>query len=603
MHPYLNLQSGGEQFLQAFSWMLIHSLWQGLLLALTTAILLQFTKRAPARLRYYILFSQFVLFILACIWTFFLGMSRPSVSIVPLSDTFGQHASQLLHINTINIQQFAGACAAYISSHASWLVLVWAVFFAFRSIRMVQGLMYLQRARHQYVYAAAGWQERLVLLCGKLHINKSIRLLESARIKAPMVIGHLKPAILMPVGLLSGMPVEQVEAVLLHELAHIRRHDYIVNLLQTFCETVYFFNPGLLWMSGRLRDEREHCCDDIALAQTGNKKEFIQALISFKEHAMYNHAAVAFPGRKNQLLQRVSRIINNKYQPLGTGEKVFFMAGILLLTVILSTAAITQLRSMEQDLAGIHHTARNYVLPMPSPLLPIAAVAPAKPTDGVTLQKNKRIKNAAAALSVITRDATISRESADEHYVEKLLADEIQPEQTEAAMPRDERRRIRPAYTAGNTQRANWSAFRRQYTPGNSQLPSSSSELHLTANGREITLSANEVVLRDEQREEARLAHIQGQKDRLQADQDRAQAVRDRIQAERNRAQADMDKERGRLDRIQAEKDRMQANLDRIQADNDRVQAEKDRAQANLDRIQADKDRARAEAERRQATQ
>lgn len=598
MHPYLNLRSGGEQLLQAFSWMLVHSLWQGLLLALTTAILLQFTKRAPARLRYNILLIQFVLFILACVWTFFRGMSGPRVSIVPLSSTFGQHAAQLLRFDTINIQQFADACATYISSHASWLVLIWAVFFVFRFIRMVQGLMYLQRARHQYMYAPAGWQDRLLLLCRKLRIHKSIRLLESVRVKAPMVIGHLKPVILMPVGLLSGMPVEQVEAVLLHELAHIRRHDYIVNLLQTLCETVYFFNPGLLWISGLLRDEREHCCDDIALAQTGNKKEFIQALISFKEHALYNHTvAVAFPGRKNQLLQRVSRIINNTYQPLGTGEKVFFMAGILLLTAILSTAAITQLRSIKEDVARIQHkTAGNYIPLIQPPLVQKTGVAPAKSTVTVIQQKDKRINNARPALSAITREVTIRREPADEHYTEKLLADDN-------ARRSDEMKPITPQYMGSNTQRENWPGFRGQYTPDNGHRPDRSSEFRLISNDREITFSANEVVLQDGLGAITKLAHMQAQKDRLQADMDREQAIRDRVQAEKDRRQADMDKERGRLDRIQAEKDREQARLDRIQADNDRIQADKDRAQANLDRIQADKDRARAEAAKRQATQ
>ncbi|SHN13586.1 M56 family metallopeptidase [Chitinophaga sp. CF418] len=601
MHPYLNLDSGGEQFLQAFSWMLVHSLWQGLLLAVMTAMLLQFTKRAPARLRYNIISIQFVLFILACIWTFLRGMSGPSASIVPLSDTFGQNASQLLNINVLNIQQFAGACAAYISDHASLLVLVWAIFFTFRSFRMVQGLIYLQRARHQYTYAAADWQERLMLLCRKLHINKRIRLLESARVKVPMVIGHLKPVILMPAGLLTGLPVEQVEAVLLHELAHIRRHDYIVNLLQVVCETVYFFNPGLLWISGLLRDEREHCCDDIALGQTGNKKEFIQALISFKEHAIYSpSSAVAFPGKKNQLLQRVSRIINNKNQPLGTGEKVFFMAGILLLTAILSTAAITQLRSMKHDVFSRQpNTARNYIPPKQGQVSNITrkdSITHIKPSDTAFQQQDGRINNTKLNRPVITRQVTIARESTDEYYAEKLLADDMQPEQPEDDRRRDEMKPVRPLYMVRNAKREyRYDYNRQQYTPENKLRPDRSSELRLIANDRVVQLIASETV-QERQKEDARLARIQAESDKQQAGRDRAQADRDRAQAEKDRQQADRDREQAVKDHIQADKDREQARLDRLQA-------EKDRMQANLDRIQADKDRARVEVERRQPTQ
>ncbi|PSL19271.1 M56 family metallopeptidase [Chitinophaga ginsengisoli] len=557
MYPDLNLYSGGERFLQAFSWMLVHSLWQGLLLAVITAMLLQFTKRASARWRYNIIFIQFVLFILACIWTFFRGMNGPSESIVPLAGTIGQNASQLLQLNAINIQQFADAGAAYISTHASLLVLIWAIFFTFRSFRMVQGLIYLQKTKQQYTPVTADWQERLALLCNKLHISKHIRLLESARVKVPMIIGHLKPVILMPAGLLTGLPVEQLEAVLLHELAHIRRHDYIVNLLQTLCETVYFFNPGLLWISGLLRDEREHCCDDIALGQTGNKKEFIQALISFKEHAMYSHTiAVAFPGKKNQLLQRVSRIINNKNQPLGTAEKVFFMAGVLLLTAILSTAAITQLRSMERTVSSKqHNTARNYVPPK-QPQLPVIVLKDSTAPSVAPSRQKEQINDVKPAPPVIIHQVTITKDPVDEHYEEKLLADDMQ-----------------------------------------------TSQLRLIADGKEVTLTASEVTLQNRQKGEARLARIQADKDKQQADRDREQSSRDRIQADKDRAQADRDRQQAQRDREQAIQDHLQADKDREQARLDRLQAEKDRMQANLDRIQADKDRARAEAEKRLQTQ
>jgi len=90
-----------------------------------------------------------------------------------------------------------------------------------------------------------------------------------------MVIGLVKPAILVPLGLLSNLPPGQVEAVLLHELAHIRRKDYLVNLLQSFAEAIFFFNPAVLWISSLIREERENCCYDIAIGGIKNKNKFI----------------------------------------------------------------------------------------------------------------------------------------------------------------------------------------------------------------------------------------------------------------------------------------------------------------------------------------
>jgi bla regulator protein BlaR1 len=608
MYPYLNIHADIEQLLQAFSWMLVHSLWQGLLLAVVTAILLQSAKRAKAQLRYNIVFIQFLLFILGCIWTFIYGLSGPSDTMVPLAGAIGQNASQLLNLDAVNVRQFANSCAGYISDHASLLVLVWAVFFTFRSFRMVQGLIYLQKTRSTYTHAAADWNERLLLLCKKLHIDRSIRLLESSLVKVPVVIGHLKPVILMPAGLLTGLPAEQIEAVLLHELAHIRRHDYLVNLLQTIFETVYFFNPGLLWISALLRDEREHCCDDIALGQTGNKKEFIQALISFKEHAMSSYpSAVAFPGKKNQLLQRVSRIINNKNQSLGTGEKVFFFAGIILLAAILSTAAITQLREIEQDIFSEKHTGSGYYYMPPVPQqLPVVIRTEnnlsAQSVEKVTERKHQQAKNR------MSTPAAVSETIAQPMEVTTTDRDE----ENDAYKPQRNSIRQEQAEDNSHFDRESQPSF---YTPGQRRQPVIRKPYHREYNARlnKLTASLTVVNATEEQRatheamerrkEDARLARIQAGKDRQQSVRDKEQADRDREQAAKDREQALRDRAQAERDREQAVRDRIQADRDREQAIKDRIQGEKDRQQAILDRIQADKDRAQAEREKRQQTQ
>ncbi|MEJ7678060.1 MAG: M56 family metallopeptidase [Segetibacter sp.] len=183
------------------------------------------------------------------------------------------------------------------------------------------------------------WRNRILNLCKQLKIKKTVLLFESEIVKIPVVMWHLKPIIFIPVGLLINLTAGEVEAVLLHELAHIRRNDYLVNIIQVIAESIFFFNPALLWMSNLLREEREHCCDDIAVAHTKSKKRFIQALISFKESSSSNNSiAMAFPGSKNQLLRRVSRIIYNRNSTLdGVGKS--FVLGSLVLLALLTTAA------------------------------------------------------------------------------------------------------------------------------------------------------------------------------------------------------------------------------------------------------------------------
>lgn len=358
---YLPLNSNiiSQSLIQAFSWMLIHSLWQGLLLSVVSAVVMLLTKKVSAAIRYNLVLVQFLLFVGACLFTFAWEWSKhPQQNMVQFGNAIGGRASALLNLNADGIRNFANTCIGYFTTNAPMVVLLWFVFFLFRSVKMMRGLMFIHTAKHRQISEPVGyWKSRVELLCEKLQLKRAVRLLESGFVKMPMVIGHLKPVILIPAGLLSGLPPEQVEAVLLHELAHIRRYDYIVNFLQTVAETIFFFNPGLLWISSLLRDERENCCDDIALAQTKNKREFIQALISFKEHSLYGASyAVAFPGKKNQLLQRVSRILGNKIKTVTAGERAFLIGGVIIFSAIIATAAIAQIRKINYPESSNNHT-------------------------------------------------------------------------------------------------------------------------------------------------------------------------------------------------------------------------------------------------------
>jgi beta-lactamase regulating signal transducer with metallopeptidase domain len=225
---------------------------------------------------------------------------------------------------------------SYFNQQAELIVAVWMIFLFIRLVKLLVNLGNVQRLRYYRTSVVdEQWQERVRELALRIGIKRAVLLLQSALIPVPMMAGIFKPVILVPLGLLSQLPPQQVEAILLHELAHIRRKDYVINLLQSVAEIFFFFNPAVLWISSLIREERENCCDDIAIGETRSKKEFIHALVSFQEYRQSSSYALAFPGSKNQLLERVRRIVHQDNKRLNLREKLF------LLVCVLITAGLT----------------------------------------------------------------------------------------------------------------------------------------------------------------------------------------------------------------------------------------------------------------------
>jgi beta-lactamase regulating signal transducer with metallopeptidase domain len=117
----------------------------------------------------------------------------------------------------------------------------------------------------------ASLHTKLKLLAERLAVRRAVQLTESALIQIPTVVGWLRPVILLPASALTGLNTEQLEAILAHELAHIKRYDYLVNMLQTIVETLGFYHPAVWWISHKIRAEREHCCDDLAVSISGDR--------------------------------------------------------------------------------------------------------------------------------------------------------------------------------------------------------------------------------------------------------------------------------------------------------------------------------------------
>jgi beta-lactamase regulating signal transducer with metallopeptidase domain len=181
-------------------------------------------------------------------------------------------------VPTGNVEHFWSSKEKLLTALQPWLpwaVSLWACGVALLALRLAVGWGMIRRLRHDAEPPKdLVWSVRFERLRVRLGVSAPVRLLCSAQAGVPMVIGWLKPVVLVPAGLLAGLTPHQLEAVMAHELAHIRRHDYLVNLLQNVLETFFFYHPAVWWVSRQIRTERENCCDDLAAAFCGSTLDY-----------------------------------------------------------------------------------------------------------------------------------------------------------------------------------------------------------------------------------------------------------------------------------------------------------------------------------------
>ena len=218
------------------------------------------------------------------------------------------------------------------------LVTLWIAGLCFCSIRLLGGLAVVARVkRHHTSPASHEWQQRLAALAHRMRVRgrDAISLRVCANIRTAAVIGWLRPVILVPASALTGLAPHQMEAVLAHELAHIRRHDYLVNLLQSVVETLFFYHPAVWYLSRRVRLEREHCCDDDAVAVVGDPVTYAGALTDL-EMLRHGAPALAMAANGGSLLRRVERLLAPRSEAAPSWSTA---TGLLTLAVVFAVLA------------------------------------------------------------------------------------------------------------------------------------------------------------------------------------------------------------------------------------------------------------------------
>lgn len=317
---------------KAVFWTLVHSLWIGLIAAALAGLVVLLTKRAASSLRYRWLCGLLASFTLTMGIILCLEMRTAAVHyavVIPLNGDAAVAAASGAP-SAFRLDRFTDL----LDQSSGWGFMLWLLCFLFKSIQLVRELFYIRRVCRQRVLQPGDeWTNRVRDLALQLGIKRTIVLLESALVKVPVTVGYIKPFILLPLGMICGLPPEQVDSILWHELAHIVRRDYVVGILQSIVEALFFFNPAVRWLSALIREERESCCDDIALAHVPQKRNYLEALMAF--HGAEDTQASLSMGlslRNHQLMNRLRRMVHQENQKLNGMEKIALLTGIFLLS-------------------------------------------------------------------------------------------------------------------------------------------------------------------------------------------------------------------------------------------------------------------------------
>ena len=328
----------------ALGWTLLHAIWQGFALVFPAALILHLLRNQSSSLRYRVsvltLLAQLLLSAATFIWYY-----KPMATTLPAATFVSTGQPMPMRWQTIaqtipwhqQMQQF-------LEIHLNQFVLIYLIGVVLFGLRLAGGWLYLQRLSHRATQpTTVVWAHLTDKLRAAMAIRAVVQVRESARIAVPMVVGVLTPVLLLPIGLATQLTTREIEAVLAHELAHIKRYDYGVNLLQSVVEVLYFFHPALWWLSARVREEREHCCDDLAVQVCGGDGRILaQALARVEELRLIqtNQApvlAMAFASKRRQLLHRVRRMLGVPTRPFVSNSS---LAGLTLATILLMSISV-----------------------------------------------------------------------------------------------------------------------------------------------------------------------------------------------------------------------------------------------------------------------
>ena len=306
----------------AVGWAVLHSVWQGTVVAGVLKAVLLLLRDRSSNTRYVAACVALALMALCPIATFSLLHAGPSNAVQPgyvsvealapgpVPLLAHGHAPEVMeHWRDVISSHPFGPLTHLLEPAIPWLTLGWIVGVLALSARLLGCWVWMENLGRKYSKPLGGpWQGRLDALARQLHLPRRVRLLQSSGIDIPITFGFIRPAVLVPVSALLGLTQEQLEAVLAHELAHVRRGDWLARLLQTLAENLLFYHPAAWWVSRRITIEREFCCDDLASAVCADSFRYAEALAELARIRVHP-LKLALAADDGSLLARIQRIL------------------------------------------------------------------------------------------------------------------------------------------------------------------------------------------------------------------------------------------------------------------------------------------------------
>jgi D-alanyl-D-alanine endopeptidase (penicillin-binding protein 7) len=296
-------------FIFALGMTLMHFLWQGLLLGCGTAVALALLRNSRAEYRYWVACSA----LMACLcW--------------PALDLYQRLAGEAagggisIYVMKLAAATIGGDGAPFdLSDSLQGIVGLWALCACLMALRMILGLLWIDRTARQcdckHRQDQLRWEASLSRMALRFGIGRPVRLRIVDTLSSPVTAGWWRPVVLLPAALLTGMPHDLLEALLAHEMAHIKRHDYLVNLLQNAIESLLFYHPAVWWISNRIRAERELIADNFAARQLGEPRRLALAL-SELEKLQFSHHHLAQAANGGDLMERIKHLLRPAPQAL-----------------------------------------------------------------------------------------------------------------------------------------------------------------------------------------------------------------------------------------------------------------------------------------------
>ncbi|WP_375418678.1 M56 family metallopeptidase [uncultured Hymenobacter sp.] len=395
--PNQLVEFASPALVRALGWTLLHSLWQGAVLALGASLLLMLLHRHAAAVRYRVSAAALGLLLALAGGTFGYyyqaatagpaAVERPTGAFDETTAAYDATATTTaasvaargaetasrpepagaqpaapavrgLSAAAGGVGNWLAAGRAYFEQHLPLLVLAWLLGMLAMTLRFLGSLAYVQRLKSYRVAALpASWQARLDALAARAGLTRRVRLLASALVPGPLVVGWLRPVVLLPLSAATGLSNQELEAILAHELAHVRRHDYLLNLLQSVAEILFFYHPAVWFLSASLRTERENCCDDLATELCGDPVVLARALatlaaLSLAPERTAPQLALAAAGPAGSLLGRVRRLVRPRAEVPTFLEGVGAACVVLAGSVVLGLGTVASLNASPVRLLG-----------------------------------------------------------------------------------------------------------------------------------------------------------------------------------------------------------------------------------------------------------